>query len=66
MSGMYPEIMEALLNASGGVLLFWTAWIGGSLLRLHLNIDWGRTILLLGKAYFVFFGLMMLLEMESC
>jgi hypothetical protein len=46
------------------VLTLWTAWIGASLFRLHLGIGWGRAAFLLVKAYFVFFGLMLLLEMS--
>lgn len=63
LSGLYPEVMESLISAYGVVLMCWTGWIGASLLRLHLGIDWGRALLLLGKAYFVFLGLMVLLEM---
>lgn len=61
--GLYPEVMEYLFTGFGSVLMFWTAWIGASLLRLHLGIDWGRALLLLGKAYLVLLSVMMLLEM---
>ena len=62
LSGSNPEVMNSILHAYGALLMFWTTWIGASLLRLHLGIDWGRALVLLGKAYFVFLGLMLLLE----
>lgn len=61
--GQYPEVMEHVIPGYLSVLGLWIAWIGASLLRLHLGIDWARTLLLLVKAYFVFLGVMMLLEM---
>jgi hypothetical protein len=65
LKGTYSEdTMQTLLEGYGTVLMFWTAWIGASLFRLHLGIGWGRAAFLLVKAYFVFFGLMMLLEMS--
>ncbi len=64
LSGSDPEMIQTILQAYGMVLMVWTAWIGASLLRLHLGIDWGRAIALLGKAYLIFLGLMMLLELS--
>jgi hypothetical protein len=61
-SGVYPRAMD-IIEPYGAVLTFWTAWIGASLLRLHLGVAWGRALLLLGKAYLVFFGVVLLLEM---
>jgi hypothetical protein len=62
--GQYPAVMEQVIPGYLSVLGFWTAWIGASLLRLHLGVDWARTLVLLVKAYFVFLGVMMLLEMS--
>ena len=50
-------------RTTGTVSVWEIAWIGGSLLRLHLGIDWARSLVLLVKAYFVFIGVMLLLEM---
>ncbi len=61
--GLYPDLIGILLNAYGVVLMIWTAWIGASLLRLHLGIDWGRAVALLGKTYLFFLGLILLLEL---
>jgi hypothetical protein len=55
-------LTDFLMNAFGVVLMLWTAWVGASLLRLHLGVDRRRAVRLLGKTYFVFFGLMLLLE----
>jgi hypothetical protein len=52
-----------LIPTYGTVLMFWAAWVGASLFRLHLGVAWGRALLLLGKAYLVLLGVMMLLEM---
>lgn len=62
--GLYPEVMEHVIPGYLFLLGLWTAWIGASLLRLHLGIDWARTLVLLVKAYFVFLGVMLLLEMS--
>ena len=62
--GQYPGVIEHVILGYLSLLMVWTAWIGGSLLRLHLGIDWVRALLLLVKAYFVFIGVMMLLEMS--
>jgi hypothetical protein len=61
-SGVYPRAMD-FGEPYVVVLTFWTAWIGASLLRRHLGIEWGRALLLLGKAYLVFLGVILLLEM---
>src|SRR4030095_8416158 len=61
--GQYPAVMEHVIPGYLSALGFWTSWIGASLLRLHLGVDWARTLVLLVKAYFVFLGVMMLLEM---
>src|SRR5437879_5825370 len=63
-SGVHPELLAALIQAYGSILMFWTAWVGASLFRLHLGVNWGRALLLLGKAYLVLLGVMMLLEVS--
>jgi hypothetical protein len=63
LKGATPDLTEALINAYGVGLMVWIAWIGASLLQLHLGIGWGRALVLLGKTYFFFLGLMMLLEL---
>jgi hypothetical protein len=60
-SGVYPRAMD-VIQPYGAALAGWTAWIGASLFRLHLGVDRGRALVLLGKAYLVFFGVMALLE----
>lgn len=64
LNGSDPDVTQPILDGYGVVLMLWVAWIGASLLRLHLGVDWGRAIALLGKTYLVFFGLMMLLELS--
>ena len=61
-SGVYPQA-QVFIEPYGVVLMGWIAWIGASLLRLHLGIDRGRALVLLGKVFFVFLGVMALLEM---
>jgi hypothetical protein len=61
-SGVYPRAMD-VIEPYGAALAFWTAWIGVSLFRLHLGVGRGRALLLLGKAYLVFFGVVALLEL---
>jgi len=62
LTGPYTEGMEMLIQAYGTMLMVWAGWIGASLFRLHLGIGWRQALGLLVKAYFVFVGLMMLLE----
>ena len=62
--GQYQDAMEFAIPGYGSLLMLWTAWIGGSLLRLHLGVDWVRALLLLVKAYFVFLGVMVVLEIS--
>ncbi len=61
-SGVFPQA-KFVLQPYGAALAFWIAWIGASLFRQHLGVERGRALLLLGKAYFVFFGVVALLEM---
>jgi hypothetical protein len=60
--GAHPGFVD-LIPTYGTLLMLWAAWVGASLFRLHLGVGWGRALLLLGKAYFVLLGVMMLLEM---
>jgi hypothetical protein len=62
LTGAYPRAMD-IIQPYGVVLALWVAWIGASLFRLHLGVDRGRALLLLGKAYLVFLGVVVLLEM---
>jgi hypothetical protein len=61
-TGVSPGAM-VLIQPYGAILAVWVAWIGASLFRLHLGVDRGRALFLLGKAYLVFFGVVVLLEM---
>jgi hypothetical protein len=63
LQGLYPEAMETLASVYASVLMIWIVWIGAFLLRLHLDIGWGRALALVAKTYFVLLGLMMLLEL---
>lgn len=62
LQGQYPDVMDALTSGCIFVLFMWTVRIGVSLLQLHLEIDRGRAVALIGKVYLVFFGLVLLLE----
>lgn len=55
--------LEEFIPIYGGGLVLWTAWVGASLFRQHLGVSWRRTGVLLGKAYLVFFGVVILIEM---
>jgi hypothetical protein len=63
LQGNDADLTDMLMQGCGVGLMIWTGWIGVSLFRLHLGIDWGRAFALVVKTYFVFFGLMILLEM---
>ena len=62
LSGADPETTQAEFNVYAMALVLWTAWVGAALLRLNLGIGWRRALVLLGKTYLMFFGLMLLLE----
>ena len=62
MRGARPWV-EEFIHLYGGALLLWMAWVGASLFRLHLGVTWRRTGVLLGKAYLVFFGALILIEL---
>ncbi|HEY1474510.1 MAG TPA: hypothetical protein VGF53_10540 [Pseudolabrys sp.] len=63
LQGYDADLTDALMQSYVFVLMVWTGWIGVSLFRLHLGIDRKRALSLIGKTYFVFFGLVLLLEM---
>ena len=56
-------LADVFVPIYGSALLMWTAWVGVSLFRLHLGVTLRRALLLLGKAYFVFFGVLLLIEL---
>ena len=57
------DAWATLASVYASVLMIWIVWIGAFLLRLHLDIGWGRALALVAKTYFVLLGLMMLLEL---
>jgi hypothetical protein len=59
--GAHPWVTEFIPFYGGGLVL-WMAWVGASLFRLHLGVTRRRAALLLGKAYLVFLGVILLLE----
>ena len=60
--GSHPWVND-FMEFYGGCLALWMAWVGASLFRLHLGVTWRRAGMLLGKAYLVFFGVLMLIEL---
>jgi len=51
----YDQVFE-------GLLAVWFVYTSLMLFRLQLNVSWRRTLVLLGKSYFVFLGIMVVME----